>query len=275
MPAPPSAPRGIAAGEACFTTAMAGYEEAASDPSYMAQVLAFSYPLVGNYGVDSSRLESDGVCAEAIVMRMARPAWAHWLAEQGVVALETSTRARSSVRFATAAHFAARSVRRRKKICTRAHLPNRRSTAVRSTARSGPGSRIASAQARASPSSTSAQNVRFPRRLARAASRSMVVPGHWDAAAILETSPRAVLVSNGPGDPAVFDGPIETVRELLGQVPLFGICLGHQILGLALGLDDVQAAVRTPRCQPSGSRPADGPRARDRAEPRLRGRRQR
>ena len=66
---------GVAAGEACFTTAMAGYEEAASDPSYMAQVLAFSYPLVGNYGVDSSRLESDGVCAEAIVMRKARPAW--------------------------------------------------------------------------------------------------------------------------------------------------------------------------------------------------------
>ena len=66
--------RGIAAGEACFTTAMAGYEEAASDPSYMAQVLAFSYPLVGNYGVDPGRLESAGVCAEAIVMRRARPA---------------------------------------------------------------------------------------------------------------------------------------------------------------------------------------------------------
>src|SRR5438093_1470944 len=65
---------GVAAGEACFTTAMAGYEEAASDPSYTAQVLAFSYPLVGNYGVDPGRLESDGVYAEAIVMRRARPA---------------------------------------------------------------------------------------------------------------------------------------------------------------------------------------------------------
>src|SRR5438874_3945344 len=80
--------RGVAAGEACFTTAMTGYEEAASDPSYMAQVLAFSYPLVGNYGIDSGRLESGGVCAEAIVMRKARPAWSQWLEAQGVVALE-------------------------------------------------------------------------------------------------------------------------------------------------------------------------------------------
>src|SRR5207247_5265283 len=79
---------GVAAGEACFTTAMAGYEEAASDPSYMAQVLAFSYPLVGNYGVDAARSESERVQAEGIVMRKARPAWAQWLASQGVLALE-------------------------------------------------------------------------------------------------------------------------------------------------------------------------------------------
>src|SRR5258707_13958655 len=79
---------GVAAGEACFTTAMAGYEEAATDHSYMAQVLAFSYPLIGNYGVDPGRLESDGVCAEAIVMRKSRPACAHWLAAQGADALD-------------------------------------------------------------------------------------------------------------------------------------------------------------------------------------------
>ena len=66
---------GVAAGEACFTTAMAGYEEAASDPSYMAQVLAFSYPLVGNYGVDTGRLESAGVCAEARGCSTETPRW--------------------------------------------------------------------------------------------------------------------------------------------------------------------------------------------------------
>ena len=63
------------------------------------------------------------------------------------------------------------------------------------------------------------------------------MPGDWDAGAVLELEPSAVLIGNGPGDPSVLEGPIETVRELLGRVPLFGICLGHQLLGLALGLD--------------------------------------
>ena len=66
---------GVSAGEACFTTAMAGYEEAATDPSYVAQVLCFAYPLIGNYGVDPVRMESERVQAEGIVMRKARPAW--------------------------------------------------------------------------------------------------------------------------------------------------------------------------------------------------------
>src|SRR5580765_3687083 len=79
---------GTAAGEACFTTAGAGYEEAATDPSYVAQVLCFAYPLVGNYGVDAARMESTRVQAEAIVMRTARPAWADWLRRQGVVAID-------------------------------------------------------------------------------------------------------------------------------------------------------------------------------------------
>src|SRR5919202_4374404 len=64
---------GVAAGEACFTTAMAGYEEAVTDPSYIAQVLCFTYPDVGNYGVDASRLEAERVQCEGVVMRRGRP----------------------------------------------------------------------------------------------------------------------------------------------------------------------------------------------------------
>src|SRR5207244_13588744 len=79
---------GVAAGEACFTTAQAGYEEAATDPSYVAQVLCFAYPLIGNYGVDPARLESERVQAEGLVMRKARPEWASWLRDRGGVALE-------------------------------------------------------------------------------------------------------------------------------------------------------------------------------------------
>jgi carbamoyl-phosphate synthase small subunit len=74
------------------------------------------------------------------------------------------------------------------------------------------------------------------RRLTENGLEAAVVPGHWGAGAILELKPSAVLVGNGPGDPAQLEAPIATVRELVGRVPLFGICLGHQILGLALGL---------------------------------------
>ena len=73
---------GVAAGEACFTTAMTGYEEAITDPSYVAQVLCFAYPLVGTYGVDERRLESERVQCEGVVMRDARPAFAGWLRDQ-------------------------------------------------------------------------------------------------------------------------------------------------------------------------------------------------
>src|SRR5438552_14283926 len=78
---------GIAAGEACFTTAMTGYEEAVTDPSYVAQVLCFSYPLIGTYGVDESRMESERVQCEGVVMRDVRPEFAGWLRERGVVAV--------------------------------------------------------------------------------------------------------------------------------------------------------------------------------------------
>jgi carbamoyl-phosphate synthase small subunit len=228
---------GVAAGEACFTTAMAGYEEAASDPSYMAQVLAFSYPLIGNYGVDSSRLESDGVYAEAIVMRRARPAWTQWLASQGVVALEdVDTRAlvrkirdggvlRCALGEAPVEELHARALAE-PPIDGR---PLGRTVGTLQPYRLGTGPRITVLDLGTKRS--------IPARLVACGLEVLVVPGDWDAEAILETGPRAVLVSNGPGDPAVLAGPIETVRDLLGQVPVFGICLGHQILGLALGLE--------------------------------------
>src|SRR6476620_7285027 len=79
---------GVAAGEACFTTAMAGYEEAVTDPSYVAQVLCFAYPLIGNYGVDSARHESERVQCEGVVARTLRPGFACWLADQGTVAID-------------------------------------------------------------------------------------------------------------------------------------------------------------------------------------------
>jgi carbamoyl-phosphate synthase small subunit len=228
---------GVAAGEACFTTASSGYEEAATDPSYVAQVLCFAFPLIGNYGVDASRLESKRVQAEALVMRRSRPAWAGWLREQGVVALDdVDTRAlvrkirdggvlRCALGEARVAELHARALAE-PPIDGR---PLRRRVGTSEPFGIGSGPRVALIDLGCKRS--------IPQRLAAAGLEVVVVPGEWDADAVLETRPRAVLVGNGPGDPAVFVPQIEAVRDLLGRVPLFGICLGHQLLGLALGLE--------------------------------------
>ncbi|MBA3365524.1 MAG: glutamine-hydrolyzing carbamoyl-phosphate synthase small subunit [Actinobacteria bacterium] len=227
---------GLAAGEACFTTAMAGYEEAATDPSYVGQVLCFSYPLIGNYGVDSARMESEAVQARGIVMRRGRADWTAWLADQGVVALEeVDTRAlvrrirdqgalRCALGEAPAAQLHALAL---------AEPPiDGRPLAIRVGASQpysvGSGPRVTLLDLGCKRS--------IPERLAATGLEVLVVPGDWDADAILGTSPRAVLIGNGPGDPAALDVPVAAVRELLGAVPLFGICLGHQLVGLALGL---------------------------------------
>jgi carbamoyl-phosphate synthase small subunit len=227
---------GVAAGEACFTTAMAGYQEAVTDPSYVAQVLCFSYPLIGNYGVDDSRLESERVQCEGVIMRTARPAWAEWLAGRGVVALadvDTRTLVRR-IRDSGALRCALGEAPV-EELLARAQAeppidgrPLRRSVGPREPYVVGSGPRVTLVDLGTKRS--------IPERLAACGLEVLVVPGSWDADAIMETKPGAVLIGNGPGDPAVFTGPIDTIRDLLGRVPLFGICLGHQLLGLALGL---------------------------------------
>ena len=107
-------------------------------------------------------------------------------------------------------------------------------------------------------------------RLAAAGAAVTVYPHDVDADELARHD--GVLLANGPGDPEPLVDEVATVRDLLGRVPMLGICLGHQLLALASGDEDVQAAVRPSRREPSGARARDGPRARDDAEPRLRGR---
>ena len=226
---------------------MAGYEEAVTDPSYTAQVLVFSYPLIGNYGVDAARLESAAVQTRGVVMRRARPAWATWLAEQGVVALEdVETRAlvrrireegamRCALGEAPPEELQARAL-------AEPHLDYERMlaesqlaapplalvacTPVAYTVGAGPRVVVLDFGCKRS----------IIRRIVEQGLEAVVVPGTYDGDAVLELNPRAVLIGNGPGDPAQLADQVETVRELLGRVPLFGVCLGHQLIGLALGL---------------------------------------
>ena len=226
---------GVAAGEACFTTAMTGYEEAVTDPSYVAQVLCFSYPLIGTYGVDESRMESDRVQCEGVVMRDVRPEFAAWLREQGVVAL-TGLDTRTLVRkirdggVLRCALGDAPVDELQAKALSEPYIDGRpldRQPGAKEPYSVGAGPRVVVVDLGSKRS--------IPRRLADAGLEAYVVPGSWDAEAILDADPRVVLIANGPGDPGVLTEQVETVRSLLGRVPLFGVCLGHQLLGLALG----------------------------------------
>ena len=226
---------GVASGEACFTTAMTGYEEAVTDPSYVAQVLCFAYPLVGTYGVDEARMESERVQCEGVVMRDARPVFAGWLRERGVVALggvDTRTlvrKIRDGGVLRCALGDAPIEVLHQRAL-DEPFIDGRpldRHVGAQEPHSVGVGPRVVVVDLGSKRS--------IPRRLVNAGLEAYVVPGAWDADAILEADPKVVLIANGPGDPAVLRDQIETIGALLGRVPLFGVCLGHQLLGLALG----------------------------------------
>jgi carbamoyl-phosphate synthase small subunit len=231
---------GVAFGEAVFTTAMSGYQEVVTDPSYAEQVVCFTAPMIGNYGVARARSESSRAHARAVLMRRAGgEEWTRWLSAEGVVALE--------------------------EIDTRSlvlHLRER--GAMRAAVVSGEASaeellaRISETEAMAGRALVAGVSTREPyrvgkggphiavldlgvkqsivKRVVAAGARVTVFPHDVDAATALAARPDGILLSNGPGDPAALPAELETVRELLGRAPILGICLGHQLLGLAAGL---------------------------------------
>jgi carbamoyl-phosphate synthase small subunit len=229
---------GFAVGEAVFTTAMTGYQEIVTDPSYAEQLICFTAPMVGNYGVAEGRSESSRPHARAVLMREARgPAWTDWLHERGIVAL-TGIDTRSLV------------------------LKLRESGALRGVVVAGEGSveQAVSVARTQEPMSgralagdvsilrpyvySDAGRARIAvvdygckrsilRRLAGAGAAVTVFP--HDATCEELARFDGVLLSNGPGDPEPLVEEIAVVRELLGLVPILGICLGHQLLALAAG----------------------------------------
>jgi carbamoyl-phosphate synthase small subunit len=231
-----------ALGEAVFTTAMTGYQEVVTDPSYAEQLVCFTAPMIGNYGVAPLRNESRTVHARAAIMREARgPAWTDWLTERGIPALSgidtrslvQRLREGGAMRAAVVAGDGSidetlRAVRELEPMEGRA-LAGSVSTAVPYAHGDEGGPRIAVLDYGCKRS--------IVNRLAAAGAEVVVYPHDTPADAVLEAGPEGVLLSNGPGDPAALENEIEEVRRLLGRVPVLGICLGHQLLALATGLE--------------------------------------
>jgi carbamoyl-phosphate synthase small subunit len=229
---------GVAFGEAVFTTAMTGYQEVVTDPSYAEQIVGFSAPMVGNYGVARERSESGRMHARGVVMREARgPAWTDWLSAAGVPALtgvDTRSlvlhlRGRGSMRAALVSGGASveetlAGIRAQPPMAGRA-LVGDVSTPEPYVFSDAGTTRIAVVDYGCKRS--------ILNRLAWAGACVTVYPRDVDAAELACFD--GVLLSNGPGDPEPLQAEVASIRELLGRTTVLGICLGHQLLALATG----------------------------------------
>jgi carbamoyl-phosphate synthase small subunit len=231
---------GFAFGEAVFTTAMTGYQEIVTDPSYCGQLVCFTAPMVGNYGVADARDESAGPHARGVLMREARgPEWTDWLAGNGLPALSgldtrslvLHLRERGAMRAALVTHGGdvgetLRAVRKQSTMTGQALVRNVSTKEPYSYTTSHSGeARVAVVDYGVKRS--------ILRRLAGAGVAVTVFPHDVDAGTLAGFD--GVLLSSGPGDPGPLTREVATIRELLGHVPVLGICLGHQLLALATG----------------------------------------
>jgi carbamoyl-phosphate synthase small subunit len=229
---------GFAFGEAVFTTSMTGYQEVATDPSFEGQIVCFTAPMVGNYGVDERRSESRRTHATAVVMREARgPEWTDWLHDHGVVGL-TGIDTRSLVlhlRDAGAMRAAAvagdhnedevlRAVREQPAMAGAALVAQVSTKEPYAFSDSG-AARVAVVDFGCKRS--------ILRRLAASGAAVDVFPHDVDAYTLAAYD--GVLLSPGPGDPAPLEDETRMLQELLGRTPVLGVCLGHQLLALATG----------------------------------------
>ncbi len=236
---------GTALGEMVFTTGMTGYQEAVTDPSYMGQLLCFTAPMIGNYGAGPGHDESDRPWPGAVIMARAGDhggtagpqGWRSWLAERGIVGVEDvdtrrlvrHLRDRGAMRGGVSTELDPEDLLARVRehpVLDGRDLASQAASAPRTLGDDGP--RVVAIDCGMKES--------IAQGLVGAGCRLDVVPAGTTAEAVLARDPDGVFISNGPGDPAAVTPVIEAVRGLVGQVPVFGICLGHQMLSQALGL---------------------------------------
>jgi carbamoyl-phosphate synthase small subunit len=245
---------GPVTGEVVFNTAMSGYQESMTDPSYARQLITFTYPHIGNYGVSAAAMESDGIHARGTIMRDARNhednasaegGWLDWLRDCGVPAI-TGVDTRALVRHIREAgsmrggifpagydeQAAAASIDAEPSMLGLDLAREVTPSAVLELAATGGaagGPTIAVID-------TGIKNSIVSNLRSRGA-QLQIHPCTTSASEILVGSPDALMLVNGPGDPAALDYLVAEVSALVGQLPIFGICLGHQLLCRAVGLE--------------------------------------
>jgi len=242
---------GAAVGEAVFNTAMTGYQEIITDPSYSGQVVVLTAPHIGNYGSVAFDDQSQTVHARALVTRSMSRMASSWRSEQpfddyliekNVVALSDIDTRRLTRHIRDQGSMP---------VAVGVDVDEAELASVAASAPSMVGQDLASGVTTAESYFRESDGPRIGRVVAYDFGiktdiiRSMngrgldvtVVPALTSAADTLDLAPDAVFLSNGPGDPEPLVGPVDAIKQLLGEIPVFGICLGHQLLGLALGAE--------------------------------------
>ena len=247
---------GHAVGEIVFTTSMSGYQEAMTDPSYAGQLITFTYPHVGNYGVSEEALESDRIHARAAIMRAAidredapgaERGWLAWLTDCGIPAItDLDTRALvrhlrdegsmrggvfpAGVPEATALELIGAEPAMKGRDLAREVTPAERVVLEPTGGAAGSrGPRIAMID--------TGVKLSIIRNLRARGATVELYPCTTSAEELLAGDPDAFFLANGPGDPAALEYVVQTVRQLVGRRPVYGICLGHQLLCRAVGLE--------------------------------------
>jgi carbamoyl-phosphate synthase small subunit len=236
----------VATGEVVFNTAWCGYQEIVTDPSYAGQIIAFTYPHIGNYGVNHEDAESRHPFCRGIIVRDLSRRPSSWRADGD---LDSLLRAHD-----VPAITGIDTRRLTRHLRDAGALPGAFGTdesAVRAAASTATGTdgldlvtEVTTDRAYTTGSDHAPFNVvaydygiktTILRRLVAAGCRVDVVPAGQPAVETLAMQPDGVFLSNGPGDPGALGHLADEVRSLLGRVPVFGICLGHQVMGQALG----------------------------------------